>query len=47
MKTGIPIEDAFHLRGRKKAEEKLINLLKEIKDIVDSQSQTDPNFKST
>ncbi|MDY0406309.1 ISAzo13 family transposase [Virgibacillus sp. 179-BFC.A HS] len=47
METGICYEDAFYLRGRKKAEEKLPDLLKDIKEIVDGQSQTDPNFKTT
>jgi len=47
LETGMPIEDAFHLRGRKKVEEKLPHLLNDMKEIVDSQSQTDPNFKTT
>ena len=38
--------DAFSARGRKRAEEHLPNLLEDIKDIVDSQSQTDPSFKT-
>lgn len=33
-------------KGRYKAEEHLPNLLEDIKNIVDSQSQTDPSFKS-
>lgn len=33
--------------GRKGAEVKLPNLLKDIKSLVDPQSQTDPSFKST
>ncbi len=33
-------------RGRYKAEEHLTNLLEDIKKLVDSQSQTDPSFKS-
>ena len=36
--------DHYHLRGRKKAEVHLPNLLSDIKAIVDSQSQTDPTF---
>jgi len=47
LETGIPFEDAFHERGRKKAEEILENLLQDITDIVDGQSQTDPSFKTT
>jgi hypothetical protein len=38
--------DQYHLRGRKKAEEHLPNLLSDIKAIVDSQSQTDPTFQT-
>ncbi len=33
--------------GRKGAEVKLPNLLKDMKSLVDPQSQTDPSFKST
>lgn len=47
LKSGIRIVDAFNARGRKKVEEKLPDLLENIKDIVDSQSQTDPDFKTT
>lgn len=47
LETGEPIEDKFHARGRKKVEEKLTNLLPDIKDIVDGQSQTDPSFHTT
>jgi Rhodopirellula transposase DDE domain len=38
--------DNFSARGRKKAEEKLPNLLADIRAIVDGQSQTDPTFHS-
>ena len=38
--------DHYHLRGRKKAEEHLPNLLVDIRAIVDSQSQTDPTFRT-
>jgi len=38
--------DAFSARGRKPVEERLLSLLEDIKDIVDSQSQTDPSFKT-
>ena len=47
LESGITIIDAYNARGRKKVEEKLPNLLEDIKDIVDCQSQTDPNFKTT
>jgi hypothetical protein len=36
--------DRYYERGRKKAEVHLPNLLSDIQDIVDSQSQTDPTF---
>jgi Rhodopirellula transposase DDE domain len=39
--------DAFKLRGRKRSEEHLPNLLKDITTIVDGQSQADPQFRST
>ena len=39
--------DAFNARGRKPIEEKIPNLIRDIKNIADSQSQTDPNFKTT
>lgn len=41
-----PIEDNFSARGRKRAEEKLPNLLEDIKHLVDEQSQTDPTFRT-
>lgn len=46
LKTGIICIDNYSARGRYKAEEHLPNLLEDIKKIVDSQSQTDPSFKS-
>jgi hypothetical protein len=39
--------DAFALRRRKRAEEHLPNLLRDIKAIVDGQSQADPDFHSS
>ena len=47
LESGFPIEDNFAARGRKKAEEKLPNLLIDIQAIVDGQSQTDPTFQTT
>jgi len=47
IKSGIPITDKFKQRHRKRIEEHLPNLLVDIKAICDSQSQTDPTFKST
>ena len=46
LTTGVPIKDAFHRRGRKSAEDHLPNLLADIKDLVDGQSQTDPQFRN-
>lgn len=46
LESGQPIRDNFSARGRKKAEEKLPNLLIDIRAIVDGQSQTDPTFQS-
>ncbi len=46
LRTGIECLDAMNLRGRKKAEEQLPKLLDDIKEIVDSQSQTDATFQT-
>lgn len=47
LASGIRCQDAFTDRGRQRIEERLPNLLGDIKAIVDTQSQTDPSFKST
>jgi len=47
LESGFECIDAFSARGRKRAEEHLPNLLKDIKAIADEQSQTDPSFKTT
>lgn len=47
LASQVPIIDNHHAKGRKKVENKLPYLLEDIKSIVDSQSQTDPNFKTT
>jgi len=44
--SGQRLVDNFSARGRKKAEEKLPNLLADMGAIVDGQSQTDPTFHS-
>jgi hypothetical protein len=44
--SGLTCLDAFSWRGRKRAEAHLPNLLDDLRAIVDSQSQTDPSFKS-
>ena len=46
LASGVPIQDNFSARGRKRAEDHLPNLLADITAIVDSQSQTDPQFRS-
>ncbi len=47
LERGVTCLDAFSLRRRKRAEEHLPNLLHDIKALVDGQSQTDPDFRST
>jgi len=47
LRTGIAGIDAFNMRGRKTVEERLPNLTKDIKYIVDLQCQTNPQFTST
>lgn len=47
LRSGIRCEDAFKMRGRKKIEKHLLNLINDIKEIADGQSQTDPTFHST
>ena len=47
LASGSPIPDNFAARGRKRAEDHLPHLLADITAIVDSQSQTDPQFRST
>ena len=47
LESGFKIIDAHNAKGRKKTEEILPTLMDDIKNIVDSQSQTDPNFKTT
>jgi hypothetical protein len=46
VNSGIVCADGYSLRGRKRAEEHLPNLLVDLKAIVDSQSQADPQFRS-
>ena len=46
LDSGMVCIDAFALRGRKRAEVHLPNLLTDIQAIVDSQSQTDPPCRS-
>jgi Rhodopirellula transposase DDE domain len=47
LESGFTCLDAFTARGRKPVETHLLTLLPDIKAIVDSQSQTDPQFRTT
>ena len=47
LERGIICLDAFSSRGRKRSEEHLPTLLSDLRAIVDSQSQADPQFRST
>jgi len=47
LESGLTCVDAFALRGRKRAEQHLPNLLSDLQAIVESQSQTDPQFRTT
>src|SRR5205085_11450701 len=46
LDSGVACIDGFTLRGRKRAEDHLPHLLTDIQAIVDSQSQTDPQFRT-
>ena len=47
LESGFTCLDAFAARGRKRMEGHLPHLLSDITAIVDSQSQTDPQFRTT
>src|SRR5205809_4917721 len=47
VEQGLACIDGFRLRGRKRSEEHLPNLLGDITAIVDAQSQADPQFRTT
>jgi hypothetical protein len=47
VEHGLACVDGFKLRGRKRSEEHLPNLLGDITSIVDGQSQADPQFRTT
>jgi len=47
VERGIVCVDAFSLRGRKRSEEHLPNLLADLTAIVDGQSQADPQFRTS
>ena len=44
QETGINCVDNYAARGRKKTEEKLPDLEKDIRDLVEQDSQVDPKF---
>ena len=46
LRTGITCCDAVACRGRLRAEERLPNLLADIRDLARGQSQTDPRFRT-
>src|SRR5436190_23472876 len=45
--SGVACVDAFALRGRKRAEAHLPNLLADLEALVAGQSQADPTFRTT
>lgn len=47
LDSGFTCLDAFAVRGRKPVEAHLPTLLRDMKALVDSQSQTDPQFRTT
>jgi Rhodopirellula transposase DDE domain len=47
VEQGLACIDGFRLRGRKRSEEHLPNLLADLTAIVDAQSQADPQFRTT
>jgi hypothetical protein len=46
LNSGVAACDAFSARGRHRAEDRLPNLLADIRDLVTSQSQADPRFRT-
>lgn len=46
LRTGIECKDGFSLRGRKACEERLPNLLADIRDVVEPKAQTDATFRT-
>ncbi|MCP5089611.1 MAG: ISAzo13 family transposase [Gammaproteobacteria bacterium] len=47
LQSGQAIEDRFGQRGRRRAEEHLPHLFRDIRSIVEPSTQTDPTFRST
>ena len=46
LSTGIPYQDNYQARGRKKIEDILPSLAEDIRDLVDGEAQIDPTFGS-
>lgn len=46
LKTGIPYQDQYQARGRKKIETILPSLAEDIRELVDGDAQVDPTFGS-
>lgn len=46
LRSGITCLNAYSARGRKPTEERLPLMREQIKEIVDGQSQTDPQFRN-
>lgn len=46
LRTGIAYQDNYQARGRKKIEDVLPSLAKDIQDLVDGDAQVDPTFGS-
>jgi hypothetical protein len=46
LESGVPVVDDYSACGRKSAEEHLPNLIADIRELVDSQCQTDPRFQT-
>ncbi len=46
LRTGIPYQDNYQARGRKKVEEILPRLVEDIRALVDDEAQIDPTFGS-
>jgi DDE family transposase len=46
LDSGIVCLDAFASRGRRRSEDRLPDLLTDLKSLVDAQSQTDPRFRT-
>jgi hypothetical protein len=47
LETGFRCVDNYQARGRKRTEERLPNLIEDIRAIAEQHSQTDPTFQST